>query len=241
MLTTRYLFEDLMVGTRHTSRGWLIMIVAMSLWPWLSVQAASLSGKIDVTDRRDRPQTAEYMVIYYRPDDSVDLTEREQTVVMQTRNKNFEPRVLPVTAGSTVNFPNLDPILHNVFSNSGQNRFDAGLYSEGPGASQRFENPGLVRVYCNVHQNMVGHILMLDTPFYTVADVTGRWQLDNLPEGSGTLYVWHERAKPVIQKQSVQGDRQVDLTLVLSKPIRPAHKNKFGKSYRDRRGQRGRY
>lgn len=218
-----------------------ITLLVIVLWFCVSVQAASLSGRIEVTDRSDRSQTAEYLIVYYRPDDTVDLTAHQSTAVMQTRNKNFEPRVLPVTAGSTVEFPNLDPILHNVFSNSGQNGFDAGLYSEGPGASQRFDSPGLVRVYCNVHQNMVGHILVLDSPYYTVADATGSWQLNDLPEGSGTLYAWHERARPVIQQVEVHGDSEIDLSVVLSKPVRPAHKNKFGKSYRDRRRQRGRY
>ncbi len=86
--------------------------------------------------------------------------------VMTTRKKQFEPRVLAIPRGSRVRFPNEDVILHNVFSVSSGNAFDLGLYRKGPGKEQKFDQAGLVRVYCNVHHPMVAYVLVLDTPFF---------------------------------------------------------------------------
>lgn len=69
-----------------------------------------------------------------------------------------------VPAGSTVRFPNQDSILHNVFSVSRANRFDLGLYRRGEGKSATFRQPGVVRVFCNVHHSMVAYVVVVETP-----------------------------------------------------------------------------
>src|SRR5207302_9730738 len=80
---------------------------------------------------------------------------------MVTRGKMVIPHVLAIPVGSTVDFPNDDPISHNLFSLSSNNAFDLGLYRRGAGKSQRFDTPGLVNVYCNVHPNMSAVILVM--------------------------------------------------------------------------------
>ena len=95
------------------------------------------------------------------------------------------PRVVIVQTGAEVTFPNEDPILHNVFSNSPGNRFDLGHYGNSPGKTKRFDQPGLVRVFCNVHSSMSAHIVVVDSPYFTKPDRDGRFELDAVPPRRG--------------------------------------------------------
>jgi hypothetical protein len=113
--------------------------------------------------------------LYFRPANPVPPTALAEPGVLVTRRKQFVPRVLAIPAGSSVRFPNEDTILHNVFSRSPDNGFDAGLYGAGNGFVQKFEHPGLVKVYCNVHHSMYAYILVLDTPFFARPDREGRF------------------------------------------------------------------
>jgi hypothetical protein len=150
---------------------------------------------------------------------------------MVTRRKQFVPRVLAITAGNSVRFPNEDPILHNAFSTSAENAFDTGQYGRGEGKLQLFDKPGLVRVYCNVHHSMFGFILVLDTPFHTRSDAAGKFVLTGLPEGEGELVVFHDRGTPLKQSVVIGKNSSIDLKLDLNKRRVPAHTNKFGKPY----------
>jgi len=130
-----------------------------------------------------------------------------------------------------VRFPNQDPILHNAFSTSKDNAFDVGLYGQGEAQAITFTHAGYVRVYCNVHHSMVGHILVLDTPYFTRPDANGRFKFADLPKGKGDLVIWHDRATPWHQ-EIVAGDAApVDVTLDLNLRRIPPHMNKFGKPY----------
>jgi plastocyanin len=164
---------------------------------------------------------------------------RGSDVKQATRKKEFTPRVLAVPKGSRVRFPNQDPILHNVFSVSGGNKFDLGLYRLGPGKEKRFEEPGLVRVYCNVHHDMAASILVLDTPFFASPGPTGEFVLAGLPRGKGKLTVWHEQAEPWTIDVDVPGVKPVAARIEVVKPLIPSHLNKSGQSYF--RSQRDRY
>jgi hypothetical protein len=140
--------------------------------------------------------------------------------------------VLVVRAGTRVRFPNQDPILHNVFSVSGGNAFDVGLYGKGPGKEVTLREPGLVRVFCNVHQAMTAYILVLGTSWSASPDASGAFSLRGLPTGPGTLSVWHERGELLSQQVTVPAAGAVRLALPVSKPRVPRHLNKFGKPYR---------
>lgn len=150
---------------------------------------------------------------------------------MATRGKTFEPEVLVVTKGTTVRFPNQDPILHNVFSVSPGNTFDLGFYRRGESKDWTFTAPGLVRVFCNVHYSMTAHILVLDTPFFTRPDATGAFALERLPAGKGTLHVWHERAQAWSQAVVVPRQEPFTIRLELGKKRVVPHLNKVGKPY----------
>ena len=132
--------------------------------------------------------------------------------------------------GSKVRFPP-GSILHNAFSVSGGNAFDVGLYGRGAGKAVAFEEPGLVRVFCNVHQQMAAYVLVVDTPYSTAPDKKGTFSLAGLPAGAGTLSVWHERGELASQAVTLPAAAPLRLSLAVSKPRVPRHLNKFGKAY----------
>lgn len=117
---------------------------------------------------------------------------KPKTVVQ--RNKRFEPRVLAVTVGTTVDFRNDDPLFHNVFSLSRPNDFDLGLYKGGTSKSQTFDTPGPVQLLCNIHSSMQAYIYVVDTPWFAQADGSGRFSIRGVPPGEYQVSVWHEAA-----------------------------------------------
>jgi plastocyanin len=209
------------------------MLVFMLLALPAATMAADLEGRVSlVIDGKPlRAEEAAEAVVYFRPLSVSDLAPAETEYTMSTRRKQFEPRILPVLVGSRVRFPNQDPILHNAFSTSKNNVFDVGLYAEGEGSVVTFSQPGHVRVYCNVHHSMVGHILVLDTPYFTRPGKDGRFVLSGLAAERGDLVIWHDRAKPW-HARVVPGEAEaLDISLDLNLRRIPPHMNKFGKPY----------
>jgi plastocyanin len=198
-----------------------------------SACAAEISGHIDLTSEGKtlRAEEAQDAVIYFRPKAPPKTRPAAAPFVMGTRRKQFVPRVLPIVVGSQVRFPNEDPILHNAFSTSKDNSFDVGLYGEGEGQIVTFGRIGVVRVYCNVHHSMIGHILVLDTPYFTQPDNGGNFHLTGVPAVPGDLVVWHERATPWVREVTPAANVNERVQLDLSQRKVPAHMNKFGKPY----------
>jgi len=112
--------------------------------------------------------------------------------VMDQRDETFVPHVLAVTTGTTVDFPNSDRIYHNVFSLSKTQPFDLGRYAVGRSKSLRFDRPGIVRVFCDIHSHMSAFILVFNHPFFSVTDGGGRYRIENVPPGNYTLVAWNE-------------------------------------------------
>lgn len=109
----------------------------------------------------------------------------------------FVPAALVVPVGTTVSFPNGDPFFHNVFSYSGAARFDLGRYPRGETKRVTFDKPGIVKVYCEVHETMRAVIVVTENPFYAVADPRGRFRIPDIPEGTYTFVVWHPDLDPL--------------------------------------------
>jgi len=152
---------------------------------------------------------------------------------MQQSSKQFQPKLLVIEKNATVDFPNLDPIYHNVFSVSGGNRFDLGLYRSGASKSKKFEETGLVRVYCNIHPQMVGFVMVVDSDFAAVTGRDGAFRFDNVPPGNYVLKAWNEQSGELSQPVSVHSGTDAPLSLSLDVTgFRPEpHKNKYGKDY----------
>ena len=112
--------------------------------------------------------------------------------IMDQRNETFVPHVLAITTGTTVDFPNSDRIYHNVFSLSKVRRFDLGRYAAGRSESVRFDRPGIVRVFCDIHSHMNAFILVFSHPFFAITDPDGRYRIDNVPPGTYNVTAWNE-------------------------------------------------
>jgi len=113
-------------------------------------------------------------------------------VKLDQRNQVFEPHVLAVTVGTTVDFPNDDPMFHNVMSLARGNAFDLGRYPKGQSRTKRFDTPGIVPVVCDIHAHMSAYILVFSHPFFAVTDAEGRYAIPNIPSGTYTLKMWSE-------------------------------------------------
>ena len=114
--------------------------------------------------------------------------------VMDQRGERFVPHVLAITTGTIVDFPNSDHIYHNVFSLSRAKSFDLGRYAAGRSKPVRFDRPGIVRVFCDIHSHMNAFILVFGHPFFAMTDADGRYRIDNVPPGTYNLVAWNEGA-----------------------------------------------
>jgi plastocyanin len=137
---------------------------------------------------------------------------------LRQRDQRFVPHVLPVLAGTTVEFPNDDPIFHNVFSLSRAGTFDLGRYPKGSSRSRRFSSAGIVQVFCHIHADMSGYIVVLDNPFFVVPDAQGHFALDGVPPGDYRLVAWHERIRPIVTVVHVESGRTTALRIRVPLP-----------------------
>lgn len=222
-------------------RRWTVLLLVLLAVP---AAAEDLRGRLQLLEkggkRAAKGSDVRQAVVFFEPAGST-VRPPAAPFVMSTRDKQFEPRVLTIPKGSRVRFPNEDVILHNVFSVSGRNSFDMGLYKKGAGKEHRFDEAGLVRVFCNVHHSMVGYVWVLNTPFVATPDANGEFVLTGLPKGPGRLTVWHEQAEPRTVDMQVPRADPAMATLEIVRPRIPPHLNKSGKSYfgsqRDRYNQ----
>ncbi len=129
--------------------------------------------------------------------------------------ETFVPHVLPIVQGTTVDFPNQDPIFHNVFSLSGTKSFDLGRYPKGDSRSVTFEQTGIVPVFCHLHSNMSAIVLVLDNSFFSTPNAEGRYRIEGIPAGTYTVVGWHERSEPVEQQVEVLAGQVVELNIVI--------------------------
>jgi plastocyanin len=112
--------------------------------------------------------------------------------VLDQRDETFVPHVLAITTGTTVDFPNSDRIYHNVFSLSKAARFDLGRYPVGHSKAIRFDKPGIVRVFCDIHSHMNAFILVFSHPYFAMTDAEGRYRIDKIPPGAYNVIAWNE-------------------------------------------------
>jgi plastocyanin len=134
---------------------------------------------------------------------------------MDQHNETFVPHVLAIMTGTTVDFPNSDKFYHNVFSLSKVAKFDLGRYAAGRSRTVRFDRPGIVRVFCDIHSHMNAFILVFSHPFFAMTDVDGRYRIENVPPGTYNVIAWNEgtssEPKPVTVADG--GMTELDFTL----------------------------
>ena len=143
---------------------------------------------------RDMPDLRR-SVVYLESAPSLAFPDSEpQRATMDQRNETFVPHVLAITVGTTVDFPNSDNTYHNVFSLRGPRPFDLGRYAAGHSKSVRFDRPGIVRVFCEIHSHMSAFILVFNHRYFAVTSADGRYQINRVPPGRYTLVAWNEGA-----------------------------------------------
>ena len=204
--------------------------------------AATVSGTMQLVDSRDanvrRKSDYSGVVVWMERVGAPQPAAGARTVKIVQKSKRFIPHVTAIPVGATVDFPNLDPIFHNAFSNFAGQPFDVGLYA--PGASQRvrFVRPGVVRVFCNIHPTMSAVIVVAPTPYIGVSAKAGEFSIQNVEPGEYLFRVFHERASEQTLRaleRKVLVDRSPvtlpPITVSESGYIEAPHKNKYGKDY----------
>jgi len=167
-------------------------------------------------ERFQPPPTPEisYVLVYLKglaPQASLPVMSRE----MVQEHEAFVPRVLAVTRGSSVSFPNADPIFHNVFSLSGAALFDLGRYPRGQSRNRVFSKAGLVKVYCHIHSQMSASIMVFDHPFFAAPTENGAFEITGVPAGRYTIVGWHERVGERSRSIEVTAGEQTEIELAL--------------------------
>ena len=204
----------------------------------------AIEGTITILDREGNPKSDHSGAVVFLDDLENPPPENPalpQKVSIRQADKRFLPKVLPILAGTTVDFPNDDTVFHNVFSLSKAGPFDLGIYPQGTSKSVTFENPGLVKIYCNIHPQMTAYILVLANRHFTVTDQSGHFVLTDVPLGAATVRTWYPQAKENPQYKTRitdDGIRDINMTVIENlqmqiheEMINIQHKNKFGQDY----------
>src|SRR6266436_9670724 len=201
-----------------------------------------VSGEVELNlPAAGRLVDASQAVVWLAPRNSVQrvsATTQKTHFRLVQRNKRFEPNLLVVPVGSVVDFPNADPWFHNVFSLYRGKRFDLGLYQAGAQRSVRFDRMGPSYLFCNIHPEMTGVVLAIDSELFAVTDKSGRYAIAGVAPGKYVLHVWYENATPeslqALQRQvTIERANQI-LPPVPVKAVKAApaeHKNKYGQDY----------
>lgn len=224
---------------------WLLRICFSTILA-LSLSAATVTGRVVLRDSRDKAVRvrSDYsgVVVWLETLGAASNSSSPERIPthakMIQKNKTFTPHVLAVRVGTTVDFPNFDPIFHNAFSVYDGQLFDIGLYPPGTSRSIRFTRPGFVRVFCNIHSTMSAVIAVMDTPLFAMNQSDGRFEIADVPRGDYELNVFHERAtdetlQSLRRRVTVDQDRIELPEIAISEAgyLALPHKNKYGREY----------
>jgi hypothetical protein len=160
-----------------------------------------------------------------------------------SKDKRFDPRILAVPAGTRVKFPNVDSIYHNAFSLSPGNAFDMGLYRKGASRDVVLKNPGIVRVYCNIHPDMAASVVVVEGNAFAVVLPDGSYRIEGIPAGRHEVHIWSDLAGEQVTTLNFESGRATDWspTLDATKYQRVAHTDKHGKPYPKAKNDADRY
>jgi plastocyanin len=243
------------MGIKRGRVWWLVVVfvgAVVSLGRDTGAQGGtSLHGRVRILMPDGSSQNAQDAVVWLsgaappQPDSQQATSGRPKMAPqkMASDGKRFLPRVVAIQAGETVDFPNVDRIFHNAFSVSPGNQFDLGLYRKGASKSQTFTTPGVVHVYCNIHQDMAGYVLVLPSARAVVTGADGGFRFTDVKPGRQNMKVWHPMTGEIDVAIDLQpgAARQWDVELDATRFRRVAHKNKYGKDYPPMRKDADRY
>lgn len=204
--------------------------------------ASTWSGRVELRDSREKSVERGHdysgVVLWLEPVSGVPKESPAGRATMLQKDKKFNPHVLAVRKGTAVEFPNLDPIFHNAFSNFSGQIFDVGLYKPGSNRTVTFNRPGVVRVFCNIHPTMSAVIVVVNTPWFATTTRDGTFRIPDVPPGEYQLRVFHERAMSeelakVERKVTIGAGEEAPGTLIISETgyLPTPHLNKHDRPY----------
>lgn len=192
-----------------------IMSVIIVLGCYGVAIAGNIAGKVKARGAKNSGDA----VIYIDKIANKKFEAPKEHAAMDQKNLVFIPRVLPILAGTTVNFRNSDDVLHNVFSpDKCAEKFNLGTWPKGQVRTYTFKEPGCVAVMlCNVHPEMEAYVVVLENPYYAVSEKDGSYTIKNVPAGKYMLKIWHEKLKSEPQEVTVAESGEVDVNFELRK------------------------
>lgn len=172
--------------------------------------SGTISGKVICTGLRSNANA----VVYIEKIAGKTFKASEKHIVMNQRAKEFVPAILPILVGTTVDFPNNDPFLHNVFTpDDCGDKFNLGSLAKGDVQSHTFAKPCVAVMLCKIHPEMAAYVVAIETPYFAVTDAEGRYTIKDVPDGHYRLSVWQERLKKQTREVTVNGASNADFTL----------------------------
>jgi plastocyanin len=187
----------------------LIMVVAVIAMLSLAAGAGTISGKVSGVTGES--------VVYVEAIAGKTFPAPTEKPLIDQKGLMFMPHIVAVEQGTTVEFLNSDKVAHNVFwiSVGGNKKLghNLGTWPQGEKRSFKFDNPGAIPLFCNVHPEMSGYIVVSPTPYFAKTDGSGTYKIDNVPDGSYTVTAWHEGAKNSSKPVTVAGEGKADFTL----------------------------
>lgn len=182
-------------------------------------ETSSVRGELEISVSRAALRGLGPIVVYLDPIDTPPLPARALPAVrIEQRGAAFSPAFQVVSVGQTLDMPNADVIYHNVFSYSRPNDFDLGMYPAGESRAVRFDHPGVVKVYCSIHESMNATIVVAPTPLFAVVHPDGHFVIEDVPSGRYRLRTWCEKLPEISREISVEGDTPLSVSLSLRSP-----------------------
>jgi len=185
------------------------MVMAVVAMMGAAASAGTISGKVSGVTGES--------VVYVEAVAGKTFPAPTEEPVMDQKGLMFQPHIVVVQQGTTVEFLNSDSVAHNVFwiSVGGNKKLghNLGTWPQGQKRPFKFDNPGAVPLLCNVHPEMSGYIVVAPTPYYALTDKSGDYKIENVPDGSYTVAGWYEGAKNQSKPVTVAGDTKADFTL----------------------------
>jgi plastocyanin len=187
----------------------IAVAILMALTFCLAASAGTIRGKVS--------GVAGESVVYIDTIQGKTFPVPSDRPVMDQKGLMFQPHLMVVLQGTTVDFLNSDKVAHNVFWTSiGGNKklgHNLGTWPQGEKRPFKFDNPGAVPLLCNVHPEMSGYIVVVPTPYHATTTKSGEYKIEDVPDGSYTVVAWHEGAKPQSKQVAVSGETKADFTL----------------------------
>jgi len=192
-----------------------IVLGLMLLLFTINISFSQITGKVN-TDASKAKYKANTVVYIEKANGTFAPPAKHPT--MNQKSLVFIPHVLPVLAGTLVDFQNSDDVLHNVFCPDACCKFDLGSYPKGVVKSQKFSKAGCQSVIlCNVHPEMEAYVVVLQNPYFAITDKDGNYKISNVPPGNYVLKVWNEKLKSKDQAIVVPASKSLVVNFNLAK------------------------